>query len=214
MKKWSEEAWEAALPTYNAILEQPFIEELIAGTLDREKFNYYIRQDAVYIKNYSRVLASIASRSADTETIEAFIKYADMSVATEKAMHDVYLAECGREVETSPTNLLYMSYLSAQSIEPVEVQAAAVLPCFWVYLAVGKYIAAQAVAPNPYSQWIDTYSDPEFDYVTQQAIALCDKMAENASPEIRRRMTEAYITATKMEWLFWDSAYQLEKWKI
>ncbi|MCH5221137.1 MAG: thiaminase II [Muribaculaceae bacterium] len=212
--KWSEQAWTAAQPVYDAILELPFIKELIAGTLPKEKFLFYIKQDAAYIKNYCRVLASIASRSNDSEVIEAFVKYADMSVAVEKAMHEGYLAGCSQEAEISPSNLLYMSYLGAKATEPVEVQAASVLPCFWVYLEVGKYIASKAVKDNPYSQWIDTYSDQSFDEATQCAISLCDKMAANASSEIRQRMTEAYITATKMEWLFWASAYRLEKWEI
>ena len=50
-KKWSEEAWNAALPVYDKILTLPFIEQLADGTLPEEKFLFYIRQDSIYVEN-------------------------------------------------------------------------------------------------------------------------------------------------------------------
>lgn len=215
-KKWSEEAWEAALPVYESILRLPFVTELAAGTLPMDKFLFYLRQDSVYIANYCRVLASIASRLKSMPQIESFLGFAADGVFVEKAMHQSYLEPAGltTPVEPSPSCLLYMSLLGAQANEPVEVQAAAILPCFWVYLKVGKHIAATASQNNPFAGWIATYSDPAFDVSNRRAIEICDELAEAASPEIRRRMTEIYVMATKMEWLFWHSAYELEKWKI
>ncbi len=214
-KKWSDEAWQAALPTYNAILELPFLKELAAGTLPMEKFIFYLRQDAIYIENYCKVLASIASRVADKAHTEAFLHYALDGVSVEKTMHETYLAPYGpADTEPSPTCLLYMSMQGAQATAPVEVQAAAILPCFWVYLMAGRHIAATATADNPFAAWIATYSDPSFDVSNQQCIDICDALAEKASPEVRRRMTEVFVLATKMEWMFWNSAYKLEQWEI
>lgn len=62
MKRWSDEAWEAAEPVYRRILEHPFVGELAAGTLSAERFRFYIRQDALYLDGYARRLAHIASR--------------------------------------------------------------------------------------------------------------------------------------------------------
>jgi len=119
-KKWSDEAWQAALPTYNAILELPFLKELAAGTLPMEKFIFYLRQDAIYIENYCKVLASIASRVADKAHTEAFLHYALDGVFVEKTMHETYLAPYGpADTEPSPTCLLYMSMQGAQATAPV-----------------------------------------------------------------------------------------------
>ena len=62
--------------------------------------------------------------------------------------------------EPSPDCLGYTSFLLATAYhEPWEVLLAALLPCFWLYWDVGKAIAREAGADNPYRAWIDTYAD-------------------------------------------------------
>ena len=65
MKPWSQEAWAAAQPVYEAILAHPFVAALADGTLPREHFMYYLRQDSLYLGEYTRVLAHAASRMPD-----------------------------------------------------------------------------------------------------------------------------------------------------
>ena len=77
-----------------------------------------------------------------------------------------------------------------------------------------QIIARQQGSGNPYAQWIETYADPSFTEATSQAIGICDALAEKTGPETRRRMTDIFLRCTKMEWLFWDSAWYLESWKI
>lgn len=215
MNSWSESAWLAACPVYDEILRHPFIIQLAEGTLPVAKFEYYLRQDALYLDNYAKVLAHIASRLNDKNDIEAFINFAKDGIEVEKAMHALFLhGLIPDRADISPTCLLYSSVLSSCATLPVEIEAAAVLPCFWVYQRVGKHIAALSVADNPYQQWIDTYSNPVFDASTQKAISICDTLAANAGNKTVENMTQIFIQCTKMEWLFWDSAWNLEQWKI
>lgn len=212
--KWSQEAWQAALPYYKAIVELPFIKELAAGTLDRERFIFYLRQDALYIYNYCRVLSHIASRLTRQDELASFLGFAGDGVAVEQAMHTIYLSNVGPAEAMTPSCMLYCSLQSAQATAPVEVEAASILPCFWVYLEVGRHIASIAAPGNPYQAWIDTYSDPAFDISNNRAIEICDRLADDASPAVRQAMTDMFVLCTRMEWLFWHSAYQLEKWEI
>ena len=215
--KWSKKAWEAIAPVYEEIVTLPFIEELINGTLDKEKFAFYIQQDTLYVSDYGKVLTAIATRLTKPEHVDAFIGFAGESVAAEKAFHQLFSAELGVEgaQTASPTCLLYTSYLYRQFNAPVEVMAAAVLPCFWIYKEVGDYILAhQTKENNPYQTWIDMYAGDEFAKSVERAIRICDELAEKCTEEQQNAMTEAFITCSKMEWMFWDSAYQLEQWKI
>lgn len=180
MKKWSEEAWDVARPTYLKIIEHPFVEELARGTLSADKFLFYLRQDSLYLAHYSRVLTHIASRLTEKEHIAAFIRFASDGIEVEEALHGSFLkGDVPAPEEISPTCLLYTSVLQAQATAPVEVEAAAVLPCFWVYQQVGRQIIArQQGSGNPYAQWIETYADPTFAEATSQAIGICDTLAE------------------------------------
>ena len=209
--KWSTEAWNAAIDVYNNILRLPFLQELAAGTLPREKFNFYIGQDSLYLNEYSRVLAHIAARSTHSNMKSAFLKFAADGVAVENILHATFVAETPKQM--SPTCLFYTSLLKATALDDLAVECAAILPCFWIYREVGKHIIREAkMEGNPYSSWIATYADEAFDASTNLAIDLCDFIATTASSETRQRMTEVFVHASQLELRFWQSAYDLETW--
>lgn len=213
MEKWSERAWRGADATYQAITRLPFLREMADGTLPHEKFMHYICQDNLYIDVYARMLAHIASRlplMADTET---FLAFAGDGVAVEKGLHASFNPR--RDVPMSMVCEFYTSYLKARMTDDVAVEAAAILPCFWVYQKVGEHILATAkLEDNPYRAWIETYGDPAFDISTKRAIDVCDRLAQDATEATRRQMDKAFADCTKLEWLFWDSAYKHEFWPV
>ena len=215
--KWSEKAWEAITPVYKKILVQPFIKELINGTLDNEKFMYYIQQDAIYLTDYGKILTAIATKLTERSHIETFLGFAGESIMVENELHETFLAgiQTDKKLPASPSCLLYTSFLLRQINAPLEVMVAAVLPCFWIYKEVGDHILAnQNKENNPYQAWIDTYGGEEYAQSVKKAIDICDYLAEKCTVEQQLAMTEAFVTCSKLEWMFWDSAYNLEQWKI
>ena len=95
------------------------------------------------------------------------------------------------------------------------VTVAAVLPCFWIYLEVGKHIYQQAnTQANPYQKWIDTYVDADFEASVNNVIQVADREAEKASIKELELMNRVFYRASQFEWMFWDSAYRLETWTI
>lgn len=213
--KWSEHAWAQAQRIYGSILSHPFVCELAAGTLPREKFLYYLGQDAQYLKSYTAVLSHVASRLPYKDQVESFLQFATEGIAVERALHESFIR--GMELPpVSPTCMLYTSVEKSMAYEDVAVETAALLPCFWIYRNVGRAILDSAgdLSTNPYAQWIRTYGDSAFDRSTDRAIEICDRLADESTCEVRRRMDEVFITCCRLEWMFWDSAYNLEKWKI
>jgi len=213
---WSESAWQQGEPVYQKILQMPFIRELIAGTLDLEKFKFYIAQDSNYLEQFGRTLALIGARANAAEHVLRFIRFAEGAIVVEKALHASYFTEFGIEgkVPVSPACHHYTNFLLKEAaLSQVEVAMAAVLPCFWIYQKVGDYIYAQpSRAKNPYQTWIDTYAGEEFGLRVQEAINICDAVATTCTAAQQQMMTAAFVTACKLEWLFWDSAWRLEKW--
>ncbi len=214
--KWSDKAWEQSLPIYNDILQMPFIQELAAGTLDLGKFKYYMQQDAHYLEYFARTLAIIGAKSLNVETMLDFIRFSEGAVVVERALHDSYFKQfnVGERVPMSPTCSHYVHYMQSTAyMHSVCVGMAAVLPCFWIYKKVGDYILdTQNKDNNPYQDWISTYAGEEFGLLVNKAIALCDDAAEKVTEEQQELMTQAFITASRLEYAFWDSAYKLEVW--
>ena len=216
--KWSEEAWQASLEVYEQITKMPFIQELMSGTLAKEKFIFYIQQDALYLNEYGKVLTGIAAKLECKDHREAFMSFSKDTMDVEHALHATFVDELsdGEDLVATPSCLLYTSYLKSQlGSMPLEVALGAVLPCFWVYKKVGDFILAhQAKENNPYQDWINTYGGAAFEAAVNKAIAICDAIADRCTADQRAQMTAAYIMCTKLEWLFWDSAYRLETWGV
>ena len=41
---------------------------------------------------------------------------------------------------------------------------------------------------------------------------LTDRVAETADAERKEKMLQAFVHSTRLEWMFWDSAYRMETW--
>ena len=219
MIRFSDQARQQTAALRQAIEALPFNLELAAGTLNRERFQHYITQDALYLGQFSRALAIAAARAPDAGTLQAFAQSALGAVAVERALHEHYLRAFGvdpamlADAEPAPDCLAYTSFLLAAAYhEPWEVLIAALLPCFWVYWDVGCDIAGRAAPENPYRAWIATYADPSFGEAVQRVAATADRAAERVTDAVRARMLAAFLRATQYEWLFWDGAYQRRSW--
>ena len=201
------------MPVYEKILKLPFITELAAGTLGKDIFMYYIRQDSLYLKDYARVMDIMAARISEPELSAMFGRFAKENIEAEKSLH-AFFGEPLSCVQ-SPTCLFLSSHLYRQAAEPrLEVALASVLPCFLVYERVGEHILSVCVKEgNPYMKWIETYSDDGFSASVAELSSICNSFAEE-NPASRKDMTEAFVTGTKLEWMFWNSAYIMEEWKI
>jgi thiaminase (transcriptional activator TenA) len=218
---FSTDAWRRIVPLYDAILELPIIRELAAGTLARERFTFYMLQDAHYLTYFGRALAVTAARAPDTDALIQFAGSARQAVVVERALHEGFFRDYGispaeaAAAEPSPTCAHYTHYLLAVAHNaPYEVAVGALLPCFWIYWEVGKHLLGTAAANNPYQAWIDTYADEAFGDGVRTVIAISDQVAQTASPGIRDQMLRAFARASQLEWMFWDGAYRLERWPV
>lgn len=224
MTGFSERAWQRTEKLQAAMLELPFNVELAAGTLSRERFQFYLAQDALYLVGFGRALAIAAARVPDVDDVAFFAGAGQEAIVVERELHAGYFARFGlgtddlNAIETSPTCLAYTSYLLALAATGSTGELlAGLLPCFWVYHHVGQQIlagqpATAAAAEHPYQAWIDTYADEAFGDAVARCKVAVDRAADATGDADRERMVVAFTRATEFEWLFWDSAYRLETW--
>jgi thiaminase (transcriptional activator TenA) len=218
---FSREAWTRNAAACETIRSMPFNAELAAGTLPQDRFRHYIVQDAHYLIGFGRALSLAAAKAPEPDTIVQFARAAEEAIVVERALHGGFFRDYGIGPDTFAATPLtpacdhYVSFLIATAYaEPFEVACAALLPCFWIYKAVGDDIFARAAPGNPYRAWIDTYAGAEFAEAVAGMIAVTDRAALNVSAATRERMHHAFAQATRLEWMFWDSAYRDAAWPL
>ena len=209
--------WEEITPIYKKILNLPFNKELTEGTLSEGKFAFYMKQDALYLADFSKALAIAGAKSQNAEELKDFLDFATGAVVVERALHESFLQKFDTHIDVgkSPACFSYTHFLlSTASLEDYPVAVAALLPCFWIYREVGLHIHERSAENNPYREWIDTYAGEDFSKSVDRAIEITERAAKTSSDPVRRRMMHAFIDSTKMEWMFWDSAYRVEQWPV
>lgn len=202
--------WSDSKLIYQKILKLPFIQELIQGTLPPQKFSFYLQQDALYLIDFARALALVAAKANNASDIIAFIKYAEGAIIDERELHQYYFNHYSI-YESSHKNdacFAYTHYLiSTTATQSLEVSVATVLPCFWIYRDVGKYILKNAPKNNPYSKWIETYASENFSNLVDEALSIAERLYENTSTSIQTTMEKAAQQSSTLEWRFWNEAY-------
>lgn len=215
------QAWEHTAELQQAIVEHPFNVALTEGSLDRDRFAFYIVQDARYLVGFAQALAAAAARASTAEDAAFLTGSANGALVEERRLHAGYVEEFGLSesdiagIVTSPSCLAYTSFLRASALsDPYPVLVAALLPCFWVYQYVGSTIleSTGGAAGHPYRRWIETYADEEFAKAVLDARELTDRLAASGDSGVWSRMLEAFVRATEYEWLFWNSAWIKEEW--
>lgn len=213
---FTDETWTRALPVRRAIDELPFVRGLADGTLDRDRFGYYMAQDALYLADYARALAALAAQSTDPDDTVFWAGSAREAIVVERALHAAHVDDFAGTTP-SPTCRAYTSYLLSLTTRGSYAEAVAgVLPCYWIYQDVGDHLLREAgtLDGHPYADWIGTYADEGFAASVVQAKAIADRCAAAADPATVEAMHEAYLTASRYEWMFWDAAWRQETWPV
>ncbi len=211
-----------AQPVWEAEHSHPFVRGIGEGTLDIEKFKFWVRQDYLFLIDYARALALAAARAPDLETMRRFSDLADSTLTVEMDLHRSYAAEFGirpEELETevkAPTTRGYTDFLlRTAAVEGFPELTCALLPCMWGFSEIGRRLA-QGARPSDqrYAKWIDMYASTEFAELAAWCRDLVDRTAAGLPGETLRRMEEAFLTSSRYEYLFWEMAWREERWPV
>jgi thiaminase/transcriptional activator TenA len=213
------ELWRDIRDIYAAILAHPFVAGLADDSLPPESFEFYVIQDALFLRKYAQALAVVASKAPNAEMTEMFARHAAGIVSAEMTLHQSLFAELGFDptaaasAHEAPTTLAYASYLLATTCNGSYGEGVgAVLPCYWIYWEVGKHLIRRG-SPNPrYQRWIDMYAAEEFGDQARELIAVTDRLSLS-DPE-RDRIRCHFRATSRYEWMFWDMAYRRERWSV
>jgi len=196
----------------------PFVQELGKGTLDKEKFKFYLLQDYLYLLQYAKVFATAALKSDTEELMTGFTTSQYYILANEMNVHREYMTSFGitkEEVLTVKSSLYNRAYtanmLSYGLTGSLAEVLAAVFPCAWTYADYGKRLKEQYASQlegNFYKAWIETYASDGFSDSFEWFYGALDNLVSSMSSEQRKNIEEIFISSVEFEYLFWDMAYK------
>ncbi|MBI3965504.1 MAG: thiaminase II [Chloroflexi bacterium] len=194
----------------------PFVCGIGDGSLDLDKFRFWVRQDYLFLVDYCRVFALGVARAPDLATMGVLAELLHSTLKAEMDLHRSYAAEFGishaeLEAETKwPATQGYTDFLiRTAAVGDFAELAAALLPCMWGFSEVGRRLALGGRPEDPrYAKWIDVYSASDFAKLAEWCRGLVDRLAVDAGPDTRRRLEDAFVTSSRYELSFWTQAWE------
>jgi len=210
-------------PVWQSYLEHPFVKGIGEGTLDKEKFIHYMKQDYVYLIEYSRVFAIGATKANDLDTMTIFANLLHGTMNFEMDLHREYAAKFGisneelEATEPSATMTSYTSYMISQAqIGGVENAVAGVLACAWSYNWIGKQLAKWpgALEHEFYGNWVQMYASDGFTEIANDCINLINEIAKDKPEHELQKLEEIFVKTSYFEYMFWDMAENISMWPV
>lgn len=201
---------------WDAFTRHEFVRRLGDGTLPRDCYLHYLRQDYVFLIHFSRAWALAAVKAESIGEIKLAATILNGLINHEMALHvETCAGEGIAEPELAATaeeleNLAYTRFAldAGLSGDFLDIMLA-LAPCVLGYGEVGLHLAA-ARSSDTYRPWIETYAGEEYQGLCRdlgQAMdaALTGRLGADYETLPRwRTLAQRFATATRLEASFWQ----------
>jgi thiaminase (transcriptional activator TenA) len=242
MTKTVQDFWNGdANPIIKATEQHPFLVAMVDGSLPKEPFQYYVIQDALYLKDFAFCLRYLGEkrRSMKTETenfdvdADRLLAFAHGAEEAEMSLHNSFFKQWKIDMSSNSSNihpqmphtLLYTSYMiQVITTRPYAEGLAVLLPCFWVYAHVGEIMlqlrtdrsatntTSIVTRPPVYDAWIDMYGGEEFHKEVSDYKDLVNQVLLTVDTATYAAMQQHFLMCCQLEYMFWDQALTCMTW--
>jgi thiaminase/transcriptional activator TenA len=151
----------------NGIIHSDFVESMKEGTLEDERFRYYLTQDHIYLKYYKNAGSTIGEMATDNKIIELYKQIG----SEEPEFHTKMLSQFGisgddiKDCDENYTTYSYINHLIRWSKSSSINGMLSMFPCQWSY----GYIAEAIPAPREkFKFWFDFYKSSGYRSITDK----------------------------------------------
>lgn len=207
---------EACQQEWHAYIEHEFVQQLALGELHHEAFLHYLKQDFLFLKQYTRAYALAIYKAKSLTQMRSALPSLHNLLDSEIGHHIDFCQKWGiseSEMEAESEDVGTVAYtryvLDTGSAGDLTDLYVALAPCAIGYGAIGVNLASRRSTKfegNPYQSWITLYGSDEF----QQGVAKCIKNLDSLLADIpihgarAKQLIEIFRTATRMEIAFWE----------
>ncbi|MEM9781096.1 MAG: TenA family protein [Pseudomonadota bacterium] len=178
-------------PSWDAYVTHPFTAGLADGSLPREAFLRYLRQDYVFLIHFSRAWALAVVKSDRIEEMRLAAATVNALIGEEVRLHietcaaeGIDQASLAATEEAGPT-MAYTRYVIDAGIAGDLLDLlVALAPCVLGYAEIGRALHARVAeadgalpGDHPYASWIGTYAGADYQGAAEAAGRLTEGVA-------------------------------------
>ncbi|KAI0085952.1 Phosphomethylpyrimidine kinase-domain-containing protein [Irpex rosettiformis] len=206
-------------------VEHEFVKQLGKGTLLKECFLHFVKQDYLYLRYYARAYGLLVAKSTSFAAIKSATDTI-INIVNEVATHKSFCAKWGISEEEllatpeSPSTTAYGAYIIDCGIQGDAAKLTmAAAACLLGYGEVGLWLQKESQKPgtwvviegNPYAPWIEDYSGEHYQNAVKVGIATIETIAARDPPSPARfeEWRSVWERCTMLEKGFWDMALNL-----
>ncbi|WFD18845.1 trifunctional hydroxymethylpyrimidine kinase/phosphomethylpyrimidine kinase/thiaminase [Malassezia caprae] len=203
-------------PLWHAYTRHPFVVQMMSGELPLASLLWFLRQDYLYLRHYSRVWSKAGANPECTAYDMTKFSAMANAIAKETQVH-VQVCESlgipGEELELtqeSRATMAYSRFMLDASDAGLLSLLVSLASCAFGYAEMGLW-AKRHQAPNlaaPYQRWIDEYSGEEYQSMAHDMLEYLEAYVERVMPSVEQvdRLQTIWDTATRLEIGMWDEA--------
>lgn len=202
-------------PLWAKYVDHPFTIELAKKELPLDAFKFFLKQDYLYLVQYSRAHSLAGFKSEDIEDVSRSAQIV-AHIKHEMQLHLSYCKEFGitlDEINDTKESTVCTAYsrfiLDTGSKQDWLGLQVALSPCLFGYLEAAdrRYKDPQSVSRgNPYWRWVENYLADDYVEASNTGRELLETHVMNVSPERLEQLVTIFAQATEFECRFWDSA--------
>ncbi|MBL4721739.1 MAG: thiaminase II [Alphaproteobacteria bacterium] len=200
---------------WTAYIQHEFVRGLGDGSLPRAAFQYYLRQDYLFLINFARAHALAAFQAETLEDLRQSAKTVSAILDGEMQLHVSFCAGWGvSEPEMAatpedPANMAYTRYVLERGLAGDALDlAVALAPCIVGYAETARYLMTSpdtVMEGNPYREWIETYAADDYQDVAWGHAAHLDRLLTmRGGPGRMPSLSKTFHDATRLEIGFWQ----------
>jgi thiaminase/transcriptional activator TenA len=201
---------------WQTYIKHPFVMQLGNGQLAQPCFLHYLKQDFLFLKQYSRAYAlaiykanSLAEMRKGLSSVQALLDF-------EINHHVTYCTDWGlteADLEAEDEDFGTVAYtrfvLDAGMKGDILDLYTALAPCSIGYAEIGRLLSSDTntkMLGNEYASWIELYSSDEFQQSIINSTTHLDTLLAEIDVKSQRaeHLIKVFRTATRMEVAFWQ----------
>ena len=200
---------------WKSYTDHEFVNGLQTGDLPEAAFQYYLKQDYLFLIHFARAYALAIYKADNLADMRSALGVLQDILDKEMELHIGYCQGWGidrqtlEEVEEAPQNMAYTRYVLERGVagDLLDLMVA-LAPCAIGYGEIGVRLAESADTRregNPYLPWIEMYSSEEHREAVKAITKNLDHLALSRYNEDRfAQLSKTFGAATRLEIGFWQ----------